>query len=77
MLVDTLRLGQRCFPLSYKLDFTPCRMCFLPCSHERCLSLNCVAEARDPSRCMKKMSVLSRPKERSRLVVSHFVLSVS
>lgn len=53
-------------------------MYFLPCSHEMCLLLNCVAEARDLSPCVK-MSVLSCPKEgeRSKLVVLDFVVLVA
>lgn len=42
----------------------------------RCLLLNCVAEARDHSPCVKKTSVLSRPKEggRSKFIVLDFVV---
>lgn len=51
-------------------------MYFLLCSHEMCLLLNCVAEARDLSPRVKKTSVLSRPKEggRSKFVVLDFVV---
>lgn len=47
-------------------------MYFLPCSHERCLLLNCVAEARGHSPCVKKTSVLSRPKEGGKEQVRSF-----